>query len=155
MTSTNTRFHLLGALGDAWNRRSVTLLSMATIAASLYIVGLFLLAARGIQPLLMHWSDDLSVSVFLGEGATPGQIEAIREKIQTSDAVRSFQHLDRDAALGRFCRDFPDLSDLPELLRDNPFPASFELKMRPEKGGPAQVGALAESLTSMPGVQEV
>src|SRR5262249_48927816 len=35
------------------------------------------------------------------------------------------------------------------------FPASFELRLRPEKGSPAQVATLADSLTSIPGVQEV
>ena len=149
------RFHAREALRNIWQRRSVTVLSMATIAASLYLVGLFLLAARGVEPLLARWSDEQSVSVFLGDDATEAESDAIRHRIATSDAVRSFERLDRDAALARFRTEFPDFADLTTVLGDNPFPSSFEIRLRPDAGDPAAVAAFAESFRGLPGVEDV
>lgn len=149
------RFHVREALRNIWQRRSVTILSMATIAASLYLVGLFLLAARGVEPLLTRWADELAVSVFLGDDATEDQADAVRRKIASSEAVRSFERLDRDAALARFRHDFPDLADLTELLRDNPFPSSFEIRLRQAAGEPEAVAKFAEGFRGLPGVEEV
>ena len=149
------RYFAREAIRDLWDRRSVTLLSMATISSSLYLVGLFLLVARGVEPLLGRWGDELSVSVFLGEGTSAQQTDAIRKGIAASDAVRSFEYLDRAGALARFRREFPDLADLPGLLEDNPFPASFEIRLRPGSGSPEQVAAFAASFRHLPGVEDV
>ena len=59
------RYFTREAVRDLWDRRSVTVLSMATIAASLFLVGLFLLAARGAGTLLSRWGDELTVTIFL------------------------------------------------------------------------------------------
>jgi cell division transport system permease protein len=143
------------ALRDLWDRRSVTILSMATIAASLYIVGLFFLSARGVQTLLVRWGDELSVTVFLGEQVKSGEVEAVRREIEAAGAVRSFDYVDREEALSRFRSEFPDLADLPEMLEDNPFPASFEIQIRPEHGSPAEVAGFAKRFEGMPGVADV
>jgi len=149
------RYFLRAAARDIWDRRSVTILSMATIAASLYLVGLFVLVARGVEPLLGRWSDELSVSVFLSDGATPQQMQAIRQKIEASGAARSYELLDRAEALKKFRRDFPDMEDLPGLLEENPFPASIEVRLRREQGTPGQIRAFAVSLRKLPGVEQV
>lgn len=156
MAATSTfRYFAREAIREIWDRRAVSMLSMATIAASLYIVGLFTLGARGVESLLAHWSNELSVSIFIGETTTGPEVEAIRAKIAASPETASFEYLDRAAALERFKRDFPDQSDLPGVLDANPFPASFEVRMKPEAGSPDAIAAFAQSFSGMAGVSDV
>lgn len=149
------RYFAREALRDLWERRTVSLLAIATIATSLYLVGLFLLSARGVGGVLGKWGEEVAVSIFLNEGVTPEEILAIRQRLEDESAVGRVEFLDREAARERFGQDFPDLADLPGMLEESPFPASFEVTLKPEYGRPEAVSAFAGGFTGMPGVEDV
>jgi cell division transport system permease protein len=55
----------------------------------------------------------------------------------------------------RFKEMFRDLSSLPEELGDNPFPASVEVTVRPERQSAADVERLVRAFEGAPGVREI
>lgn len=66
------------------------------------------------------------------------------------------QYVSKADAMARFRKEFPDLAPATVRLERNPFPASFEVRLRPEAhiAGEA-VDGLAATLTGVPGVAEV
>ena len=58
-------------------------------------------------------------------------------------------------ALTRFRREFSELASLAEAVGDNPFPASLEVRVRPEAERDGRAAALVQKMLTLPGVADV
>ena len=95
------------------------------------------------------------LSVFLQDDADAEARRAVEELLTASDLVASMQYLSKAQARERFQRDFEDLADIAAALESNPFPASFEVRIRPEIREVATVDVLATRIEGMKGVIDV
>ena len=59
------------AVASLWRGRQSGLLSTATIAVALFVLGVFLLATSNLERLSRDWSRTAELSVYLGDAATP------------------------------------------------------------------------------------
>lgn len=153
--SRSIRYFVREAVADLWNRRTVNLISVGTIGASLYIVGVFILLTTNVGNLVASWAEENRISVFLSDGATEDARTRLGGWIGGDPAVKSFELVGKDEALARFRRDFPDLADLAVGLDANPLPASFEITIKTEAADPATVETLARALSARDGVEGV
>jgi cell division transport system permease protein len=132
------------------------MLAIITIAAGLFVLGVFLLLNANLQRVVDRWSESAELSVFLADDATAEQLKGIDEMVAGSALASSRAYVSKKDALERFRTDFPDLAASAASLSTNPMPASFELRLRPEaQDAPAAVDGLVRSLSGMPGVIDV
>jgi cell division transport system permease protein len=153
--ASTVRYFFGEAVRDLRDRRLAAVLSIATITASLALTGLFVTLGRGAAATLAAWRSQLGVSVFLGENAGDAERSAIRSRIAASEATASFEYLSREEAAEKFRREFPDLADLPGFFAESPFPASFEIRLRPEAASAQGASDFATELKSLAGVADV
>jgi cell division transport system permease protein len=143
------------ALTSLWRSRLVNAVSVGTIAVSLFVLGAFLTVASALSGLVTRWTETVQVIVYL-EDATPDRVrESLANRLREDPAVASLQFVSREEALARFRGMFRDLSSLPEDLGENPFPASLEVSLRPQRQSAAEVERLAKAFTGAPGVREI
>jgi cell division transport system permease protein len=143
------------ALTSLWRSRLVNAVSIGTIAVSLFVLGAFLTVASALSGLVTRWTETVQVIVYL-EDATPDRVrESLENRLREDPAVASLQFVSREEALARFRGMFRDLSSLPEDLGENPFPASLEVNLRPERQSAVEVERLAKAFTGVPGVREI
>ena len=143
------------ALTSLWRSRLVNAVSVGTIAVSLFVLGAFLTVASALSGLVTRWTETVQVIVYL-EDATPDRVrESLANRLREDPAVASLQLVSREEALARFRGMFRDLSSLPEDLGENPFPASLEVSLRPQRQSAAEVERLAKAFTGVPGVREI
>jgi cell division transport system permease protein len=143
------------ALTSLWRSRLVNAVSVGTIAVSLFVLGAFLTVASALSGLVTRWTETVQVIVYL-EDATPDRVrESLANRLREDPAVASLQFVSREEALARFRGMFRDLSSLPEDLGENPFPASLEVSLRPQRQSAAEVERLAKAFTGVPGVREI
>ena len=143
------------ALTSLWRSRLVNAVSIGTIAVSLFVLGAFLTVASALSGLVTRWTETVQVIVYL-EDATPERVlKSLEARLREDPAVASLQYVSREEALARFRGMFRDLSSLPEDLGENPFPASLEVNLRPERQSAVEVERLAKGLTGAPGVREI
>ena len=143
------------ALTSLWRSRLVNAVSVGTIAVSLFVLGAFLTVASALSGLVTRWTETVQVIVYL-EDATPDRVrESLANRLGEDPAVASLQFVSREEALARFRGMFRDLSSLPEDLGENPFPASLEVSLRPQRQSAAEVERLAKAFTGVPGVREI
>ena len=143
------------ALTSLWRSRLVNAVSIGTIAVSLFVLGAFLTVASALSGLVTRWTETVQVIVYL-EDATPDRVrESLENRLREDPAVASLQLVSREEALARFRGMFRDLSSLPEDLGQNPFPASLEVNLRPQRQSAAEVERLAKAFTGVPGVREI
>jgi len=149
-------YFLREAASDFWKRRTVNLVSIATIGASLYIVALFALLLVNVGRAVSSWAEESRLSVYLQDAIPESARAALEKRLGSDSAVRAFEYVSREEALTRFRRDFPDLADLVSSLDTNPLPASYEITLAPNAAAaPGYVATIAASLGQQPGVDGV
>ncbi len=138
-----------------WRGRRSSLLSVATIAAALVVLGVLLLVSWNVERLLVQWAAAAEMSIFLLDDVTPEARAAIEQTLVESDLVGGHEFVSKAQALIRFRRDFVDLSGVVEQVASNPFPASFEARLEPNLDDAAAVDRFATVLRGASGVEEV
>ncbi len=143
------------AFTSLWRSRLVNAISIGTIAVSLFVLGAFLTVAGNLGDVVTKWTEKIQIIVYL-EADIEDRVQASLENRLIEDpAVESLDLVDRAEALERFKTLFRDLSSLPEDLGENPFPASYEVNLRPGHQSPEEVQRLANVFVDVPGVQEI
>jgi cell division transport system permease protein len=132
------------------------LLAVLTIAAGLFVLGFFLMINDNLQRVVGRWSEAAEMSVYLKDGTTREQVQALEAVIDQSGLSDKRQYLSKADALARFREDFPDLAGATERLDRNPLPASLEVRLGPTaRTAAGTVDDLAARLGSEPGVADV
>lgn len=150
------RYFFSEALASLWRARGAAVLAIGTIGLGLFVLGLFLLLNANVQQLVDRWSASAELSIFLDDAATPEQLEAIDAVVAGSGLTVSREYVSKSQALERFRQDFPDLAPAAGAMTRNPFPASFELRLRPDtREVPGAVDRLVASLSALDGVVDV
>jgi cell division transport system permease protein len=143
------------AFTSLWRSRLVNAISIGTIAVSLFVLGAFLTVAGNLGDVVTKWTEKIQIIVYL-EADIEDRVQASLENRLIEDpAVESLDLVDKAEALERFKTLFRDLSSLPEDLGENPFPASYEVNLRPDHQSPAEVQRLADVFVDVPGVEEI
>jgi cell division transport system permease protein len=150
------RYFFNEAIGSLWYGRRAATLAVLTIAAGLFVLGLFLIVNTNVQRLVGRWSDAAELSVYLKDGVTQTALQAVDDEITRSGLAASRQYISKTDAAARFREDFPDLASVAGGLDRNPFPASIELKLTPDaRGAGGAVDAFAVNLANLSGVADV
>src|SRR5437660_1516301 len=143
------------AIASLWRGRQSGLLSTATIALALFVLGGFLLVTANLGQLGEEWSSAAEMSVYLKDGAAQADRAAIERTLASAPVVGSQEFVSKQEALARFRRTFGELSASIDGLGENPLPASYEVRLRADTGAKRDVDALAERLRQTAGVADV
>ncbi len=130
-------------------------MSIGTIAIAFVALGGFLLLTSNLQRLVEQWMDAAEVSVFLRDDVEEDRRGAIEAIIRRQPTVERVDFVAKDDALARFRTDFPELADVTTTIGQNPFPASFEVRLRPGAGVADDAAALASVMLGEDGVADV
>ncbi|HEX5758593.1 MAG TPA: FtsX-like permease family protein [Thermoanaerobaculia bacterium] len=124
-----------GGLRRGWK---VSLLAVFTIAVSLFVGGVFLLASGNLARALERWRAETRVVVYLRPGTPPPAVERLRAEAARGPAwVRGVEAVSPQAARARFAASFPALSDLLRGWGEEPLPATLEIELARDRPLPA------------------
>jgi len=143
------------ATKSLWRGRQSGLLSTATIAVALFVLGLVLLATSNLERLGLEWSSAAELSAYVDDAITPVQKAEIERVLAPGDIVSGYEYVSKAEALQRFKQIFADLSTTVDSLEANPLPASYEVRLRPSTHASDDVEALGGRLRMTPGVTDV
>jgi cell division transport system permease protein len=150
------RYSIREAAASLWRARRSALLAVLTIAATLFVLGFFLVVNANVRQVVNRWSDAAELSVYLNDDVTREQIETLDQLIDRSGLAVSRQYVSKTAAAARFRQDFPDLAQTAAQLDRNPFPASIDVRFSPAaRASGAAADALAATLSHAQGVADV
>jgi cell division transport system permease protein len=143
------------AISSLWRGRTSGLLSTATIAVALFVLGAFLVLTSNLGRLGLEWSRAAEMSVYLDDDATPEARSTVERFIAPGQIVAGYTFVSKADALSRFKQTFADLAPAAETLGANPMPASYEVRLQAAAGAQTQVEQLASRLRETPGVVDV
>jgi cell division transport system permease protein len=138
-------------------RRNMTLTVAAIItsAVSLLIFGLTLLMQRGFDNMLLQWSDDVEMVIYVNPGATPEQLAVIQGQLdELPQQIESYVYCDAECALDEAQTLLAgDPSSLQLLTVDN-IPTNYKVKPTDATQSDA-LSLLRDSLRDLPNVGEI
>lgn len=149
------RYAFEEAISGLLRRRVLTLVSVATIGASLGVFGLFFSIARAGGSLVESLASKVQVVVYLSPELGVAERAALAAKIKAQPVVNGVEERTADDALSRFKALFPDLAAIPEEIGETPFPPSLEVSLKPELARAQIVSNLIESWRKVDGVDDV
>lgn len=129
--------------------------SIGTIAVAFVTLGGFLLVSVNVQRVLDRWLESAEVSVYLYDDVSEERRTSLELHIRQQGQVAAVEFVSKERALERFRADFPELLDVTASLAQNPFPAAFEIQLRPGATGTTAVDDLASGLAGQDGVADV
>ena len=136
-----------------WRSRESSVFAVLAIALALIVVGAMLIVTWNAEQLLARWSSAAEFSVYLRDEATSDQRGAVETAIDSSGLANGREYVSKAEALTRFRREFAELAELTSGFDENPFPASIEVRVRPDAQH-ATAEALVKRLMAMPGVAD-
>jgi cell division transport system permease protein len=150
------KYFVTEAAASLWRGRRSAILAILTIGAGLFVLGFFLIVNTNVRRLTERWGESAEFAVYLRDDITKPQLEAVQSLIDSSGLSAARQYVSKEQAAERFGKDFPDLGATAGKLSRNPFPASVDVRLRPEvRTAEEAVDTLAKTLSAQPGVTDV
>lgn len=113
-------------------RRSgvTSMLTLITIAVAIFLLGIFFLGIHNSSLAVAREGGELSVMVFLKDGASSSEIQSMTKQMQDLAPGRSITYTDKGQALQLFRKSLgEDAAMLDGLDADNPLPASLQVQL--------------------------
>ena len=150
------KYFFTEAAASLWRGRSAAILAVLTIAVGLFVLGLFLALNTNLQRLVGRWTESAELSVYVKDDVTPEQLRLVDDLVAQSGLAAHREYVSKAQAAARFSQDFPDLAGAAQRLDSNPFPASIEVRLKPDaRSSGAAVDNLAAALGGLGGVADV
>ncbi len=128
------------------------MLSITTIAFSLFAFGLFGLVAVNLQSALRDVENRVEIRVFLADGTTEDAIATMLGDASAFPEVAEAGFVSPDSGLARARQELPEFQDVLDVAV---LPASIEVRLKEGFRDPAHVKEVAARLNSYPSVDEV
>lgn len=144
---------LLDALRNLRRNRTLSTASAATVAASLFILGVFLLTILNVNVAIKDVESKVEVKVFLKEDIKMNEQSNIEKAIKDTAGVVDVTFESKNDALKKLQEQLGEENkDLVQgLEKDNPMPTSFIVKV--EK--PEMVTTVVDNVKNMPGIDSI
>lgn len=155
MRSTQVRYLVREGVTGLARRRLSGSLAVLIMGSSLLMLALFSVVSINLDRVLQVVRGDIDVSVYLADSIHEADQRVLHEDLMNMDGVRSVTFVSRDEAIDVFREEFPDDAELLEALEENPFPAKFELVLKPSAHDPEQLQSMTTSIAGYPGVIDV
>jgi len=133
----------------------LSVLSVTTIAFSLFVVGLFGLVAVNLQQALRDVAERVEIVAYLLPGAPIETITLAQKDIEAFPEVQAASYVSEDQALQRARTELVEFRDVLQELERNPLPASIEVKLKPRFRDAEHVNDVAERLRGFGFVDDV
>lgn len=150
----NTFVNFIGDAAKSLKRnKTISIASAATVAATLFIVGTFLLAIQNINQVMSEMESKVEIKIILKDDIKLDEQKAIENKLKNTPSVTGVEYESKAKALenlkSRFGKQYE--SALEGLEKENPLPASYIVKV--EK--PELISQVVKDITGMAGIETI
>lgn len=135
--------------------RTLSVLSITTIAFALFVTGLFGLVALNLRSALGNVAERVEVVAFVFRGTPSQQLQVASADISAFPEVLEVRYVSEDEALTRARRDLVEFQEAYQDLEINPLPPSLEVRLRPGFRDARHAGEVAERLRGFAFVEDV
>ncbi|MDQ0480731.1 permease-like cell division protein FtsX [Hathewaya limosa] len=153
MRTSTIKYFVAESLKSLKRNRTLSIASIATVMATLFIFGVFLLSAISVDTLVDQLGSNLQADIYLKDEITQPQLEAIKVKLSSVQGIKNIEFEDKAAALENAKKRFGGEGE--EMVRgleeSNPFPMAFVVTV----DKPEYITQVVDKVKGMEGIQEI
>ena len=152
-------YHLKSAFENIKLNQTMAFFSLISLSLTLMLFGIFLLFYYNVQDFVQTMRESVQFSIYLKEEGSRKTIQTkmlrkVEQGLKNDSRIASFIYISKEEALEKFNTTFQDRALL-ERLGENPFPASFEVKVKTLHQEPEKMKGIIKHFEAMPAVEEV
>lgn len=153
MKISTCKYFISDAFKSLKRNSTISLASMATVLATLFVFGVFLLTAININIGVKDVESKVEIKVFLKDNIAANDQKNVEEKLQDTNGVKGVVFESKQDALSRFKEQLNDNAGILEGYDDknNPLPSSFVVKLNT----PDDSKAVVDTVKNLNGVESV
>ncbi|MBU3179688.1 permease-like cell division protein FtsX [Clostridium psychrophilum] len=153
MKISTIKYFIVDALKSLKRNRTVSLASVATVAATLFILGVFLLIVFNVNAGVQKVGAKLEVKIYLKDNVTIAERSALERAINNVQGITKVDFQDKKDALNQVKQQFgPDDKSLVQGFdKQNPFPTAYIVKV----DKPEIISKVVKAATGLKGVDKV
>ena len=153
MRINTTKGFISDAAKSLKRNKTISIASMATVAATLFILGIFLIVVLTVNNGIVELQSKVQVQIFLNDDITIGMQKAIESKINEVTGVTEVTLETKSEALGKVKESFGEKGKglVEGLEKGNPFPSSYIIKV----DKPTRVTEVSNAVKGMSGIEQV
>jgi cell division transport system permease protein len=148
-------YYLSEAFVNVWSNKIMNILSIGTIAISLFILGIFLLVSTNLSGVISEWGEKVQVNIYLKNNISQNNFLFLRDRIESSPEVESFRYVSQQDALKEFRELFGKYETFSDKLEEDVFPASFEIKIKSDFRTTGKIEKFTERFANITGIEEI
>lgn len=133
----------------------LAVLSATSIGLSLFVLGIFGVAAYNLDVTLQAVERRVEVVAYLRDDITAAQLEVLQNDVGSFPEVDNVTHVSKFEAMRNAIQQLEEFRDVFTDLEMNPLPASLEVQLRPAFRDPTSVARVAELIALYPFVEDV
>ncbi|MBZ4664135.1 MAG: transporter permease [Caloramator sp.] len=146
------KYYIKESLKSVYRNRIMSLASITTVAATLFILGVFMLLAINVNRFAANVEDMIEITAFLKDDVTTLEKQKLERQIKEIQGVVSVEYESKEKALEKFKEQLGENKDLAKGLEEsNPLPASFIIKV----DSPDSVEYVSPRIAQLEGVLKV
>jgi len=153
MKISTTKHFLADAVKSLRRNRTISTAAVATVATTLFILGIFLLALINANKGVLQLQSKVEAQVFLKDSITIDEQKEIENKLNTIEGVTDVTYESKAEALEKVKESFGEENKglVEGLEKSNPFPSSYIVKV----SKPEFVSKVRNTIKDMAGVEEI
>ncbi|WP_040213299.1 permease-like cell division protein FtsX [Clostridium polynesiense] len=153
MRISTIKYFLNDAFKSLWRNRTISLASVATVTATLFIFGVFLLAGLNIGKGVEDVESKVEMRIYLNEDITIDQKNALEKQLREEPGIKGLEFETKEQALENFKKELKGKEYLLESYegKANPLPTSYIVKLTE----PQFAEVITEKYAKAPGVEDI
>ncbi|CAM2883779.1 permease-like cell division protein FtsX [Hathewaya histolytica] len=153
MKTSNIKYFVIESVKSLRRNRTLSFASVATVMATLFIFGVFMMSMVTINGVIDQVGSNLQADIYLKDEVTKEQLKKVKDTIQSVEGISNIEFEDKKQALEnakkRFGEDGEEL--VKGLEENNPFPMAYIVTV----SKPEQISKVVEAVKDVPGVQKI
>ncbi|WP_446897886.1 permease-like cell division protein FtsX [Clostridium sp. LBM24168] len=153
MRISTIRFFIENSFKSLRRNKTISIAAAATVAATLFILGISLLAMLNVKQGILEVQSKVEVKVYLKDDVTSKQKSDIEDKIKSVDGIVSVNYETKKQAVDKFRAQLgaQNKSLVDGLEKDNPLPNSYIVKVKT----PEIVSEVVNNIKGMDGIDSI
>jgi cell division transport system permease protein len=151
----NIRYYWRETISGMRRAKLLSLLSVSSITAALFLLGTFLLVTLNFMSAVSSMKGKFQIQAFISDNAEMREINAAKRLIEGMEGIGQVSYISKQDALNEFRQEMGAASDFLEVLENNPLPRSFKVSLNPDRQNPQSIALISGEIAKLSVVEEV
>ena len=140
-------------LAEGWKsaRRNVGLISLGTMAAAIFVLGVLGLVLMNLNNINNYFRSNIEIRAYIEDSVSGQNLNDLEQRIKDINGVNQVKYVSKDEGLNYLTKQLGDKAGLVDILGENPLPDAYDIYV----SNPDDTQKIALEISNMSGIIKV